>query len=54
MTMENVSDTGPCLIFDHLTCTKHYMNNTEEIMLMIQDAHNKKTRTCTAVIVVWY
>lgn len=26
MTTENVFDTGPCL-FDHITCTKRYMNN---------------------------
>lgn len=25
MTTENVFDTGPCL-FDHITCTKRYMN----------------------------
>lgn len=42
MTTENVFDTGPCL-FDHITCTKRYMNNMLElhVTLMSQDAHNQ-------------
>lgn len=40
MTTENVFDTGPCL-FDHITCTKRYMNNMLELTLMSQDAHNQ-------------
>lgn len=40
MTTENFFDTGPCL-FDHITCTKRYMNNMLELTLMSQDAHNQ-------------
>lgn len=40
MTTENVFDTGPCL-FDHITCTKRYMNNMLELTLMSQDTHNQ-------------
>lgn len=40
MTTENFFDIGPCL-FDHITCTKQYMNNMLELTLMSQDAHNQ-------------
>lgn len=40
MITENVSDTGPCL-FDHITCTKRYMNTMLELTLMSQDAQDQ-------------